>query len=78
MRLAVLNRRQYPRAVPKARSTIVASVLALALVILPITDAWSYTICVDSYAGSCLLSSSCTHYDSYDNVIGRVFIEYQC
>jgi hypothetical protein len=64
--------------VPKARFTIIASVLAIVLSLLPVSEAWSYSVCFDSYSGGCLASTSCNHYDDYGNWTGSVHIEYQC
>ena len=64
--------------VSKTRSTIIASALAMVLSLLPVSEAWCYSVCVDSYSGGCLISSSCNHYDDYGNWTGSVHIEYQC
>jgi hypothetical protein len=46
--------------------------------LLPVSEAWSYSVCFDSYSGGCLASTSCNHYDDYGNWTGSVHIEYQC
>lgn len=64
--------------VPKTRSAVATSILAMALALLPVSDVWSYSVCADSYAGGCLASTICHHYDDYGNWTGSVYIEYQC
>ena len=35
-------------------------------------------VCVDSYGGGCLASTTCWHYDQHGDWIGTVRIDYEC
>ena len=54
-----------------------AAALAV-LAALTASPALAARVCIDSYGGACLASTTCWHFDQHGNWIGTVRIDYGC
>jgi len=66
-----------PRSTSRHSPRVWAAALA-ALAALVASPALAARVCVDSYGGGCLASTTCWHYDQHGDWIGTVRIDYEC